>query len=91
MKYVVTASGYVVAASEFGVLDFDAEDIVEKGRLQPGRMLLVDSRPGDVSSATTRSSAKSPRPRPYAQWLEGNKIDIRALPDAPSARAYSGR
>ena len=42
MKYVITASGYVVAASELGVLDFAAEDVIEKGRLQPGRMLLVD-------------------------------------------------
>ncbi len=88
MKYVVTASGYVVAASEFGVLDFDAEDIVEKGRLQPGRMLLVDFAQGRIvgDEEIKREVASA---KPYAQWLEGNKIDLRALPAAEPRPARS--
>ncbi|HLK38209.1 MAG TPA: glutamate synthase large subunit, partial [Polyangiaceae bacterium] len=81
MKYVVTESGFVVAASEFGVLDFDPEDVVEKGRLQPGRMLLVDVVRGRLvgDDEIKREVAGH---RPYAQWLEGNKIDVRTLPEA---------
>jgi glutamate synthase (NADPH/NADH) large chain len=81
LKYVVTASGYVVAASEFGVLDFEPEDIIEKGRLQPGRMLLVDFAKGRIvgDDEIKREVAAS---KPYGQWLEGNKIDLRTLPTA---------
>jgi glutamate synthase (NADPH/NADH) large chain len=88
MKYVVTASGYVVAASEFGVVDFDAEDVIEKGRLQPGRMLLVDLVRGRVvgDDEIKREVASH---KPYAQWLAGNKIDLRALPAATPAAAMS--
>ncbi|MGD0676005.1 MAG: glutamate synthase large subunit [Polyangiaceae bacterium] len=81
MKYIVTASGYVVAASEFGVLDFEADDIVEKGRLQPGRMLLVDFAQGRiVGDDEIKHEVASAKP--YGQWLETNKIDLRTLPDA---------
>jgi glutamate synthase (NADPH) large chain len=88
MKYVTTASGWVVAASEFGVLDFDAEDVVEKGRLQPGRMLLVDLARGRVvgDEEIKREVASQ---KPYVQWLEGNKIDLRALPEAPARSTVS--
>jgi glutamate synthase (NADPH/NADH) large chain len=81
LKYVVTASGYVVAASEFGVLDFDAEDVIEKGRLQPGRMLLVDFVQGRIvgDDEIKREVAAA---KPYGQWLEQNKIDVRNLPAA---------
>jgi len=79
MKYVVTESGYVVAASELGVLDFDADDVVEKGRLQPGKMLLVDFARGRLvgDDEIKREIAAQ---KPYAQWLEGNKIDLATLP-----------
>jgi glutamate synthase (NADPH/NADH) large chain len=88
MKYVVTASGYVVAASELGVLDFEAEDIVEKGRLQPGRMLLVDFAQGRIvgDDEIKREVASA---KPYAQWLEGNKIDVRTLPEGEPYRPFS--
>ena len=85
MKYVVTASGYVVAASELGVLDFEPEDVVEKGRLQPGRMLLVDVSRGRVvgDEEIKREVATH---RPYAAWLKENKIELSALsPGSPAA------
>jgi glutamate synthase (NADPH/NADH) large chain len=88
MKYVVTESGWVVAASELGVLDFDAEDVIEKGRLQPGRMLLVDVARGRVvgDDEIKREIASQ---KPYAQWVEGNKIDVRTLPEAPASSALA--
>jgi len=82
MKYVITASGFVVAASELGVLDFEPEDVIEKGRLQPGRMLLVDLVRGRVVGDEEIKREVSSQ-KPYAQWLEGNKIDIRTLPTGP--------
>ncbi|HEY1691990.1 MAG TPA: glutamate synthase large subunit [Polyangiaceae bacterium] len=79
MKYVVTESGFVVAASELGVLDFDAEDVLEKGRLQPGRMLLVDMARGRVVGDEEIKSEVAAH-EPYAAWLEGNKLDLASLP-----------
>ena len=84
MKYVVTASGYVVAASELGVLDFDDEDVVEKGRLQPGRMLLVDLARGRLVG-DEEIKAEVASQKPYKQWVEANKIDLASLAAAPSA------
>jgi glutamate synthase (NADPH/NADH) large chain len=88
LKYVITQSGYVVAASELGVLDFDPEDVIEKGRLQPGRMLLVDFAKGRVvgDEEIKREIATQ---KPYAEWLANNKIDLRdivAHAPAPLAR-----
>jgi len=81
MKYVVTESGFVVAASEFGVVDFEAEDVVEKGRLQPGRMLLVDVARGRVVGDDEIKHQVATH-KPYAEWLESHKIDLASLPAA---------
>ncbi|HEX8796210.1 MAG TPA: glutamate synthase large subunit [Polyangiaceae bacterium] len=75
MKYVATRSGFVVAASEFGVADFEADDVIEKGRLQPGRMLLVDFERGRIVRDEEIKHEVATQ-KPYAQWLEGNKIDL---------------
>src|SRR5580700_1784759 len=88
MKYVITASGFVVAASELGVVDFEPEDVIEKGRLQPGRMLLVDLVRGRVVGDEEIKREVSMQ-KPYAQWLEGNKIDLRTLPAASTPPAAS--
>jgi glutamate synthase (NADPH/NADH) large chain len=91
MKYVVTASGYVVAASELGVLDFDAEDVIEKGRLQPGRMLLVDLVRGRLVG-DEEIKAEVAGQKPYKQWLEANKIDLASLaPASPASPASAPR
>jgi glutamate synthase (NADPH) large chain len=77
LKYVVTASGYVVAASELGVTDFEPEDVVEKGRLQPGKMLLVDfARQRLVGDDEIKHEVASRQP--YAEWLADNKMDFGA-------------
>ncbi len=80
-KYVVTKSGLVVMASELGVLDFDPEDVVEKGRLHPGKMLLVDVVKRCIVNDDEIKREMAAR-QPYAQWIEENKIDLASLPPA---------
>jgi len=79
-KYVVTKSGMVVLASEFGVLDLDAEDVVEKGRLQPGKMFLVDTRVGKIVTDEEIKHEVSTQ-RAYGAWVEANKIELSHFPD----------
>ena len=88
MKYVITESGFVCAASEFGVIDFDAADIIEKGRLQPGRMLLVDVARGRVIGDDELKKEIASH-QPYEKWLADNKIDLAALPGAPAVTPLS--
>jgi glutamate synthase (NADPH/NADH) large chain len=88
MKYVITASGFVVAASELGVVDFPAEDVVEKGRLQPGKMLLVDFARGRVVG-DDEIKKEVATAKPYTQWLEGNKLDLKSIPSPDLAPALS--
>ena len=64
-RYLVTKDGLLVMASEAGVLPFDAEEIEYKGRLQPGKMLLVDLEQGALCP-TRRSSSSSPPGSPMA-------------------------
>ncbi len=77
-RYLVTRDGMMVAASEAGAAVFDACDIEEKGRLEPGKMLMVDTQEGriyrDGELKGCLASAK-----PYGQWLAANRIDLDAL------------
>jgi glutamate synthase (NADPH/NADH) large chain len=84
-KYVVTNDGLVVLASEFGVLELDPKRVIEKGRVQPGKMFLVDTAQGRLISDDEIKHKVSTR-RPYRAWLEENKIDLAQLP-APATRA----
>jgi glutamate synthase (NADPH/NADH) large chain len=81
LKYVVTASGYVVAASELGTVDFDAADVTQKGSLRPGRMLLVDLDGRRVVGDDEIKRDVATR-KPYGAWIRENKIELAALPDA---------
>ena len=82
-KYIVTSDGLVVLASELGVLDIEASRIVQKGRLQPGKMFLVDTVEGRVVS-DDEIKHRVATSKPYAQWIADNKIDLGKLADAPS-------
>jgi glutamate synthase (NADPH) large chain len=84
-KWVVTSDGLVVLASEFGVLPLEPSRIVQKGRVQPGKMFLVDTREGRVVS-DEEIKHKVCTQRPYRAWLEENRLDLNALP--PTASAY---
>ncbi len=82
-KYVITRDGLVVLASEFGVLDLDPARVVEKGRLQPGKIFLVDTSQGRVIPDEEVKHEVATR-RPYRAWLDENKIDLGQLPPAKS-------
>ena len=79
-RYWVTDDGLVVLASESGVLDFAPGSIVRKGRLQPGRMFLVDIAQGRiVDDAEIKNELASAAP--YAQWLEEGVVHLDSLPE----------
>ncbi len=77
-RYVITQDGLVVLASEVGVIEFPPEQIRQKGRLQPGRMFLVDTQQGRILRDNEIKS-KIIRQKPYRRWLEENRIELRGL------------
>ena len=77
-RYVVTTDGLVVLGSEVGVVEFPPERIAQKGRLQPGRMFLVDTVAGRIVTDNEIKS-KIARQKPYRRWLEENRIELRGL------------
>ena len=78
-RYYVTKDDLVIMASEVGVLDIAPERIVSKGRLQPGRMFLVDTAQGRIVGDDEIKDAAA-RENPYRQWLDDNLIQIADLP-----------
>ncbi|HEY6304314.1 MAG TPA: glutamate synthase large subunit [Terriglobales bacterium] len=81
-RYVVTNDDLVIMASEAGVLDIEPEQVKMKGRLQPGKMFLVDTVEGRIVPDKEIKQRLASR-QPYAQWLKDNQITIDQLP-APS-------
>jgi glutamate synthase (NADPH) large chain len=81
-RYVVTNDDLVIMASEAGVLDIEPEQVKMKGRLQPGKMFLVDTVEGRIVPDKEIKHRLASR-QPYAQWLKDNQITIDQLP-APS-------
>jgi len=79
-RYVVTHDGLVVMASEAGVLDVPADQVKRKGRLQPGKMFLVDTVEGRIVSDKEIKQTLASR-QPYAEWLREYQITIDQLPE----------
>ena len=79
-RYWVTDDGLVVLASESGVLDLPAERIVKRGRLQPGRMFLVDTEAGRIVGDDEIKSQLASE-APYEEWLHAGMIRLADLPD----------
>ena len=79
-RYWVTKDGLVVLASESGVLDFDPATIVRKGRLQPGRMFLVDTAAGRIID-DEEIKAELAAAEPYADWLAAGLVHLEELPE----------
>ena len=77
-RYVVTTDGLVVLSSEVGVIEFPPEQVQRKGRLQPGRMFLVDTEEGRIVE-DNEIKGKIARQKPYRRWLEENRIELRGL------------
>jgi len=81
-RYYVTKQDLVVMASEVGVLDIRPEDVLEKGRLQPGRMFLIDTKEGRII-ADEELKKKICSAQPYQLWLDQNLIPLEKLPEPP--------
>ena len=78
-RYYVTSDGRLILSSEVGVLDVPAGEIVEKSRLQPGRMLLVDTVQGRIIGDDELKEHYAAR-QPYGEWLDANLLHLRDLP-----------
>jgi len=77
-RYTVTRDGLVVLASETGALEIPPDRIQSRGRLQPGRMLLVDLRQHRIIP-DNESKSRISRQRPYRHWVKDNRIELRGL------------
>ena len=81
-RYYVTKDDLVIMASEVGVLDIAPERVLHKGRLQPGRMFLVDTALGRIVADEEIKEAIC-KSQPYRQWINENMVELDKLPDAP--------
>ncbi len=84
-RYLVTKDGLLMLASETGTIDVDPKNIAYKGRLQPGKILLVDTVKGKIISDDEVKSELAAR-KPYREWLDKNLIHIDKLPAPKSAQ-----
>lgn len=77
-RYLITQGGMMVVTSEVGVMDFEPGDIKEKGRLQPGKILLIDTEKGEIyyDGELKKQLAEA---KPYRTWLAGNRIELDEL------------
>ncbi|MGM9705783.1 MAG: glutamate synthase large subunit [Prevotella sp.] len=84
-RYTITKNDMMVVASEVGVMDFDPSEIAEKGRLQPGKILLIDTQEGRIyydGEIKERLAGK----HPYRQWLSTNRIQLENLKSGRKVR-----
>ncbi|WP_329587778.1 glutamate synthase large subunit [Kitasatospora sp. NBC_01250] len=79
-RYWITEDGLVVLSSEVGVLDLAQEKVVEKGRLQPGRMFLIDTEQHRIVTDEEIKSELAAE-HPYAEWVAGGQIQLSKLPE----------
>jgi glutamate synthase domain-containing protein 2/glutamate synthase domain-containing protein 1/glutamate synthase domain-containing protein 3 len=85
-RYYVTKDDLVIVASEAGVLDVPPEDVVRKGRIQPGILFLIDTEQGRIVPDEEIKRAITTE-RPYRHWLEEHQIHLNDLPAAPEVPA----
>ena len=77
-RYTITKTGTMVVASEVGVMDFDPTVIAEKGRLQPGKILLIDTQEGKIYYDGEIKDHLA-HEHPYRQWLNTNRIQLEKI------------
>lgn len=77
-RYLITHNDIMVVASEVGVMDFEPGNIKEKGRLQPGKILLIDTEKGEIyyDGEQKKQLAEA---KPYRTWLASNRIELNEL------------
>ena len=77
-RYTITKNDTIIVASEVGVMDFEPTEIAEKGRLQPGKILLIDTQEGKIYyDGEIKQQLASEHP--YRQWLSTNRIQLEKL------------
>ena len=77
-RYTITRQGVMVVASEVGVMDFEPGDVVSKGRLQPGKILLIDTQEGKIYyDGEIKEQLASAHP--YREWLSENRVQLEKL------------
>ena len=84
-RYTITKNDMMVVASEVGVMDFDPSEIAEKGRLQPGKILLIDTQEGKIyydGDIKERLALEYP----YRRWLSANRIQLEKLKSGRKVR-----
>jgi len=86
-RFYVTHDDRVIMASEVGVLEVEPSNVRQKGRLQPGKMFLVDFEQGRIIDDEELKREVATR-RPYAAWLEAQRIQLAGLPPATAPEAY---
>ncbi|MBS7290303.1 MAG: glutamate synthase subunit alpha, partial [Bacteroidales bacterium] len=77
-RYTITKNGMMVVASEVGVMDFEPGEVMSKGRLQPGKIILVDTKEGKIYY-DGEIKEKLASEHPYRQWLSTNRIQLEKL------------
>ena len=77
-RYTITKNGMMVVASEVGVMDFEPGDVVSKGRLQPGKILLIDTQEGKIYY-DGEIKEKLAKAHPYREWLNENRVQLEKL------------
>ena len=78
-RYTLTKSGFVIMSSEIGVLDIKPEDVIQHGRLEPGKMFLVDMNEGRIIEDEEVKKAIVTK-RPYKKWLDENLLQLAKIP-----------
>ena len=78
-RYTLTKSGFVIMSSEIGVLDIKPEDVIQHGRLEPGKMFLVDMNEGRIIEDEEIKNSIVTK-RPYKKWLDDNLLHLSQIP-----------
>jgi glutamate synthase (ferredoxin) len=78
-RYTLTKSGFVIMSSEIGVLDIKPEDVIQHGRLEPGKMFLVDMNEGRIIEDEEIKHSVVTK-RPYREWLDKNLLQLAQIP-----------
>ncbi len=79
-RWVITKNGYITLASEIGVWGYEPEDVVSKGRVGPGQILVIDTFTGKMLD-TQDVSNHLKRMRPYRQWLRETSVRVQGSPE----------
>ncbi len=87
-RFIVTEDGFVILASEIGVSDISPDRIVRKGRLQPGKMFLIDTEQGSIIE-DEQIKAEVAALQPWGEWLEQSRINLKDLPEREHVRYSS--